>query len=207
VRTFLAEQATLLEAFRLPNGVFRRISGSESATDLLILQKKLRPVLEQPRWLATAEAAYSRSSDHRSMTVGSRYTREIKDPELLAEARVAVNQCWLDEPERVIGQPVVVTSDHSLWLQVTPPAGELAAHLSAQMEALLPSQVIAPFTPEELELTDNHAPPSPLHERRADQIAIPAIGGVAQERAAGLAAIYNAAKALIRAELNDEPQE
>lgn len=58
VRAFLAEQATLLGAFRLPNGVFRAISGSASATDMLILQKKLRPQAEEPRWLATAEADY-----------------------------------------------------------------------------------------------------------------------------------------------------
>ncbi|GAB4426081.1 MAG: hypothetical protein OHK0015_06610 [Chloroflexi bacterium OHK40] len=205
VRSFLAEQATLLGAFRLPNGVFRRISGSESATDLLILQKKSRPEAEQPGWLTIAEADYPRSANHRSMTVGSRYTREIKDPEELAAARLAVNQCWLDQPERVIGQPVVVTSDNSLWLQVQPPAGDLATTLQARLATLLPSGVIVPFTPDEIAVAPVTAAPSPLHERRAAQIAIPALGGVAQERAAGLVSIYNAAKALIRAELNDEP--
>jgi N12 class adenine-specific DNA methylase len=203
VRTFLAEQATLLGAFRLPNGVFRRMSGSESATDLLILQKKAQPGAEQPRWLATAEADYPRSSDHRSMTVGSRYTREIKDPELLAETHVSVNQCWLDEPRRVIGQPLVVTNDNSLWLQVTPPTDGPATRLAAQMKALLPTQIIAPFLPEELETTSDHVAPPPLHEQRAGQIVIPAMAGLARERADSMASIYNAAKALIRAELND----
>jgi N12 class adenine-specific DNA methylase len=206
VRSFLAEQATLLGAFRLPNGVFRRISGSESATDLLVLQKKERPVVEQPRWLATAEADYPPSTDHRSMTRGSRYTREFKDPEQLAEARLAVNQCWLDEPERVIGQPVVVTSDNSLWLQVLPPANELATALGDRLAALLPSSVVAPFVPELDQVPPVLPAPAPLHEQRADQIAIPALGGLTQERAAGLAAIYNAAKALIRAELSDDPE-
>lgn len=205
VRAFLAEQATLLGAFRLPNGVFRRISGSESATDLLILQKKTRPEAEQPRWLTIAEADYLRSTEHRSMTVGSRYTREFKDPEELAAARLVVNQCWLDEPERVVGQPVVVTSDSSLWLQVVPPAGELAAALRSRLAALLPSHVVAPFTPEAMNEAPSPAVSLPFHERRAEQISIPTLGGVTQERAAGLASIYNAAKALIRAELNDEP--
>jgi len=205
VRTFLAEQAKLLGAFRLPNGVFRRMSGSESATDLLILQKKAQPVAEEPRWLVTTEAEYPRSTEHRSMTFGSRYTREIKDPELLAEARVSVNQGWLDQPERVIGQPMIIASDHSLWLQVAPPSADLAVALSSRLKALLPLDVVAPFAPEALEAEYDHPTPTPLHERRADQIAIPAIGGVTQERAAGLASIYNAAKALIRAELNDEP--
>ncbi|NJO82224.1 MAG: hypothetical protein HC828_05050 [Blastochloris sp.] len=205
VRTFLAEHATLLGAFRLPNGVFRRISGSESATDLLILQKKAQPEAEQRGWLTIAEADYPRSDERRSMTFGSRYTREITDPEELAAARVAVNQCWLDEPRRVIGQPVVVTSDHSLWLQVSPPADELAAVLSAQMTALLPTNVITPHRSEAVVIDDPDVP-APLHERRAQQIALPALSGVAQERAAGLAHIYNTAKALIRAELNDAPE-
>jgi N12 class adenine-specific DNA methylase len=204
VRTFLANQATLLGAFRLPNGVFRRISGSESATDLLILQKKAQPEAEQRGWLTIAEADYSRSDERRSMTFGSRYTREITDPEELAAARVAVNQCWLDEPQRVIGQPFVVTSDHSLWLQVNPPTGELAAALSTQMTTLLPTNVITPYKSEAV-VIDAPNVPAPLHERRAQQIALPALSGVTQERAIGLATIYNAAKALIRAELNDAP--
>jgi RNA polymerase sigma factor (sigma-70 family) len=205
VRTFLAEQATLLGAFRLPNGVFRRISGSEGATDLLILQKKPQPAAEEPSWLTIAEADYPRSTDHRSMTVGSRYTREIKDPELLADARVAVNQCWLDEPERVIGQTtVVVASDNRLWLQVVPPTEDLATVLHRCLVALLPSGIVEPAGPDVIADVPMPITP-PLHERRADQIAIPALGGIAQERAAGMASMYNAAKALICAELNDEP--
>jgi N12 class adenine-specific DNA methylase len=203
VRSFLAEQAMLVGAFRLPNGVFRRISGSESATDLLILQKKAQPAQDEPRWLTIAEADYTRSSNHRSMTTGSRYTREFKEAEELAAARVAVNQCWLDEPERVLGQPSVVVSDNSLWLQVTPPAGDLADLLSARLIALLPSQVLAPFIPNQVAATAEPVAPPPLHERRTEQIAIPALGGVTQERAAGLAAIYNAAKEVIKAELAD----
>jgi N12 class adenine-specific DNA methylase len=205
VRSFLAEQATLLGAFRLPNGVFRRMSGSESATDLLILQKKPQPTVEEPRWLTTTEADYGRSTDHRSMTTGSRYTREIKDLDALAAARVAINQCWLDEPERVLGQPVVVASDHSLWLQVRPPVDELGSTLRARLRALLPANVVAPLTPDEHPASTKAHAPVPLHERRAEQITIPTLGGIDQERAAGLAAIYNAAKAVIEAELNDEP--
>ena len=205
VRTFLAEQAILLGAFRLPNGVFRRMSGSASATDLLILQKKAQPQPEQPRWRDLAEADYPHTTDPRAMTFGSRYTREIKDAEALAAARVAVNQCWLDEPQRVIGQPLVVVNDQSLWLQVAPPTGDLATALSERLTHLLPSAIITPGAPDDLTTADDHVAPPPLHEHRAAQIAIPVVGSMAQERAAGLAAIYNAAKALIRVELNDEP--
>jgi N12 class adenine-specific DNA methylase len=104
----------------------------------------------------------------------------------------------------VIGQPTVVASDNSLWLQVKPPADDLAATLRTCITTLLPSDVVAPYAAErEVEVSTHTSPP--LHERRADQIAISTLGGIAQERAASLATIYNAAKALIRAELNDEP--
>jgi hypothetical protein len=156
VRSFLAEQATLLGAFRLPNGVFRAISGSASATDLLIFQKKAQPQPEQPRWLNLAEADYPHATDPRAMTFGSRYTREIKDAEALAATHVAVNQCWLDEPQRVIGQPLVVVSDQSLWLQVAPPAGDLAAALATQLAALLPATIIPPGATDDLATTDDH---------------------------------------------------
>ena len=200
VRSFLAEQATLLGAFRLPNGVFRRMSGSESATDLLIFQKKVQPTPEQPRWLATAETDYPPTTDHRPMTFGSRYTRAINDPELLAEARVAVNQCWLDAPKRIIGQPVVATSDHSLWLQVQPPTGTLGTVLAARLQELLPVGIVTTSRPTQgAPAISSEAAATALADRRAAQITLPARAGPGQERAAGLVGIYNAAKALIRA--------
>jgi hypothetical protein len=39
VRQVLAGHVTLLGAYRLPNGIFRQISGSERATDLIIQKK------------------------------------------------------------------------------------------------------------------------------------------------------------------------
>src|SRR6185503_17173226 len=122
VRAWLAEQAELIGAFRLPNGVFRCTSGSESACDLLILQKKASPDRERPSWLDLAPAHYRCTNDHRSMTTGSRYTREIKNLEELLETPILVNRLWLDQPERVIGQPQTILADNSLWLHVAPPA-------------------------------------------------------------------------------------
>jgi hypothetical protein len=133
VRTFLAEQATLLGAFRLPNGVFRHMSGSESATDLLILQKKLQPASEEPRWLVTTEAAYPQSTEHRSMTVGSRYTREIKDPELLADARVAV------APTASTGGDVLAPTEASLAEELLALARAEQADAGLQQTTIPPS--------------------------------------------------------------------
>jgi N12 class adenine-specific DNA methylase len=206
VRSYLAEQATLLSAFRLPNGTFQRISGSASATDLLILQKKSRPSAEAPCWLAITEANYPRSSEHRSMTAGSRYTREIKDPEQLAEMRVSVNQLWLDEPQRVIGQPIVVATDNSLWLQVRQPESDLATTLAEQLETLLPRDVVGPADDEPVESVAP-AELEQVEDRRTRQLAIPATGGAKEERAIGLVRIYNAAKEVIKAELSGAPDD
>lgn len=88
---------------------------------------------------------------------------------------------------------------------MAPPVGDLAAALSEQLTTLVPSAIITPGAPDELVTPDDHVARPSLHERRGGQIAIPALSGVAQERAVGLAGIYNAAKALIRTELNDTP--
>jgi N12 class adenine-specific DNA methylase/SAM-dependent methyltransferase len=193
VRQFLAEHTALLGAFRLPNGVFRQISGSESATDLLILQKKTHPAVEEPSWLHTAEADYPRTTNHRSLTTGSRYTHQIATAEELATARVTVNQHWLDNPACVLGQPQVVVSDQSLWLHVAPPAEELAVLLAKRLAALHRSDLPLPSVP---------ATPTPPQVEQLD------LGGVLpgqHARANGLVAIYDAAKALLRADHADDP--
>ncbi|MFV9505469.1 MAG: helicase-related protein [Oscillochloridaceae bacterium umkhey_bin13] len=207
VRTFLAEQATLLGAFRLPNGVFAQISGSASATDLIILQKKPQPAPEQPRWLATTEADYPRSSDTRSMTTGSRYTSPISDPDQLAAARITVNQHWCDQPASLIGEPRIVVHDQSLWFHVAPPAVPVASVLATRMRQMLPAAVMAPTDTQTLGCSATHPNREllPLADRRAQPIALPQLGGATQARATGLATIYNAAKALIKAELQDDP--
>ncbi len=203
VRQWLARHATLIGAFRLPNGIFRGISGSESATDLLILQKRAAPAEAAPRWLRLAAADYPRVSG-RHLTTGSRYTREVKDESALADLRVAVNQLWLDEPARVIGTPQVVAADHSLWLHVAAPRDGVAPALDAQLQRLLPEHILGP------EPAVDAAAPVPVHERRmpADHLAaldLARLDGAQQARATALAAVYTTAKTLIRQELQDDP--
>jgi N12 class adenine-specific DNA methylase/SAM-dependent methyltransferase len=194
VRQFLAEHATLLGAYRLPNGIFRQISGSESAIDLLILQKKAQPAIEDPSWLHTAEADYPRTPNHRSLTTGSRYTRQIADVEELAAARVAVNQYWLDNPACVLGQPQVVVSDQSLWLHVAPPAEDLATVLAERLAMVRRNALPPP------------PPPSALPSgSQVDQLDLAGVLPGQHARANGLVAIYDAAKALLTADRADDP--
>jgi N12 class adenine-specific DNA methylase len=189
VRRFLAEQAILLGAFRLPNGVFRQISGSESATDLLIFQKKAQPTAEEPPWLYVAAADYPRSTAHRSLTTGSRYSRQMVDPADLAAAQVMVNQHWLNNPDRVLGQPQVVVSDQSLWLHVAPPADDLATLLA---------ELLVDVRRSDLPPTPTLSPSPPF--RHVEQLSLAGVLPGQHARANGLIAIYDAAKALLRAD-------
>ncbi len=203
VRRFLATHTDLLGAFRLPNGVFRAMSGSESATDLLILQKKAVPDNAHVHWLGLAEADYPRTTD-RNLTTGSRYTREITDADELAAQRVSVNQLWLAEPERVIGLPCVVVADNSLWLQVRPPHSGIAPALDAQMQRLLPENVLRPRDDYSL-LDDGKPKPSVSRSVGADVLTLPPFDEAREARATALTAIYTTAKALIKRELNNDP--
>ena len=72
------------------------------------------------------------------MTVGSRYTREIKDLDKLLEEPVRVNRHWLDKPVCVIGQPTLIAADSSLWLQILPPPDGIAPLLAERLSKHLP---------------------------------------------------------------------
>src|SRR3954454_24620666 len=134
------------------------------------------------------------------MTVGSRYTREIKDQGELLEESVRVNRHWLDEPACVIGQPTLIVADSSLWLQVIPPPDGIAPLLAERLSKHLPKRVITPWTsPAEPVVLRRQA--RDLHTR-PDILDLVAVSPKHQDRAAALAKVYGAAKHLIRCELN-----
>mgnify|MGYP002508223492 CR=1 FL=1 len=51
VRKYLAERADLLGAIRLPNNAFKANAGTEVVSDIIFLQKRDRPAIEQPGWV------------------------------------------------------------------------------------------------------------------------------------------------------------
>ena len=55
VRKYLAERADLLGAIRLPNNAFRANAGTDVVSDILFLQKRDTPAIEEPTWVQTAE--------------------------------------------------------------------------------------------------------------------------------------------------------
>jgi N12 class adenine-specific DNA methylase len=56
-REYLAERADLLGAIRLPNNAFRRNAGTDVVSDILFLQKRETPSIEQPEWTKLGKSA------------------------------------------------------------------------------------------------------------------------------------------------------
>ena len=50
IRKYLAERADLIGAIRLPNSTFKASANTEATSDILILQKKEVPIINEPEW-------------------------------------------------------------------------------------------------------------------------------------------------------------
>ena len=57
VRKYLAARADLLGAIRLPNNAFKANAGTEVVSDIIFLQKRDTPAVEEPVWVQTGENA------------------------------------------------------------------------------------------------------------------------------------------------------
>ena len=86
VRRYLAQRAELLGAIRLPNNAFRANAGTDVVSDIIFLQKRERPSLEQPDWLFTAknipDNAPAKVGDLITFTTGypaKEYTAEVTE--------------------------------------------------------------------------------------------------------------------------------
>ena len=86
MRRYLAQRAELLGAIRLPNNAFKANAGTEVVSDILFLQKRDRPSLEEPDWLFTAknipDSALGKVGDVITFTTGyprKEYTAEITE--------------------------------------------------------------------------------------------------------------------------------
>ena len=55
VRRYLAQRADLLGAIRLPNNAFRANAGTDVVSDIIFLQKREKPSLDEPDWLFTSK--------------------------------------------------------------------------------------------------------------------------------------------------------
>ena len=75
VRRYIAQRAELLGAIRLPNNAFRANAGTDVVSDILFLQKRDRPVIDEPDWVYLGQnpdgfAINSYFVDHPGMVLG-----------------------------------------------------------------------------------------------------------------------------------------
>lgn len=102
VRKYLAERADLLGAVRLPNNAFKTNAGTDVVSDILFLQKRDTPVIEEPAWVQTAENADG----------------------------FAINRYFIDNPDMILGTSASESTQHGLDYTVLPlPDSNLAAQL------------------------------------------------------------------------------
>ena len=55
VRRYLAQRADFLGAIRLPDNAFRANAGTDVVSDIIFLQKRACPSLDEPEWISTAK--------------------------------------------------------------------------------------------------------------------------------------------------------
>ena len=95
VRRYLGQRAELLGAIRLPNNAFKANAGAEVVSDILFLQKRDRPIVNEPEWVSLGEN---------------------KDG-------FAINRYFLDNPNMVLGGETTQSSRFGMDYTVIPHEG------------------------------------------------------------------------------------
>ena len=112
VRKYLAERAGLLGAIRLPNNAFKANAGTEVVSDIIFLQKRDRPSVEEPEWVQAGQN----------------------------EDGYTVNQYFLNHPDMVLGTPTSESTQYGRQdYTVAPiPDADLTQQLAAAIQNLSP---------------------------------------------------------------------
>jgi len=142
VRKYIAQRAELLGAVRLPNNAFLKNAGTETAMDLLILQKRDRQIDIAPEWVHIG----------------------------LTDDDIPVNRYYLDNPEMVLGTMALDErmnnkygrDDYTTCLPIESTPDNPAPSLAEQLKTAL-LYVNGQYTIEELDDFDgvgNHAIPA-----------------------------------------------
>ena len=112
VRKYLAKRADLLGAIRLPNNAFKANAGTEVVSDIIFLQKRDRPAIEQPGWVQVGEN---------------------KDG-------FTINSYFLQHPEMVMGEPTSESTQygHQDYTVAPLPDANLSQQLAVAIQNLAP---------------------------------------------------------------------
>ena len=103
-RKHMAERADLLGAIRLPNNAFKANAGTEVVSDIILLQKRDRPIDHEPDWVQLGKT----------------------------EDGFAINQYFVDHPEMVLGQLTMESTQYGHDLTVAPIEGTSLADQLAE---------------------------------------------------------------------------
>ena len=103
-RKHMAERADLLGAIRLPNNAFRANAGTDVVSDIIFLQKRDRPIDNEPDWVQLGKT----------------------------EDGFAINQYFVDHPEMVLGQLTLESTQYGHDLTVAPIEGAVLADQLAE---------------------------------------------------------------------------
>ena len=103
-RKHMAERADLLGAIRLPNNAFRANAGTDVVSDIILLQKRDRPIDHEPDWVQLGKT----------------------------EDGFAINQYFVDHPEMVLGNLELESTQYGHDLTVAPIEGAVLADQLAE---------------------------------------------------------------------------
>lgn len=115
VRKYIAQRADLLGAIRLPDNTFTANAGTRVTTDILVLQKREKPLEFEPEWIDVMNDEHG----------------------------IIMNSYFIDHPEMVLGTMVEETSQYGLSTACKPMEGaDLKEQLAQAMNSIKAEIVI-----------------------------------------------------------------
>jgi adenine-specific DNA methylase len=203
VRAYLASQADLVAAIRLPNKAFKQIANTEVTTDVVILQKPLNgKTVKGKGWLAAVDL------DPSSPIYGgfkSYYSRDY----------IRCNQWFAENPEWVIGKLKLTDNGYGKSTGCVFEGDNLAEELARRVE-MLPQGIYTSHEEDvecgnvvRLDFTEQHRPGFRVIDGKVYEVAWPEAllykaPQKTLERIAGMVEIRDAARKLIRAQTETE---
>lgn len=203
VRAYLASQADLVAAIRLPNTAFKKIANTEVTTDIVILQKPLNGKTTKGK--EYLEAVFLDEASPIYGGLKSNYSRDY----------IRCNQWFAENPQWVIGKLKLCDNGYDKITGCVYDGDDLAGELAKRIE-MLPEGIYIPRekdveqrTVVELSLTERHRPgfrviDGKVYEIVGSEAALYKAPQKTLERIAGMAAIRDAARKLIRAQAETE---
>jgi len=203
VRAYLAAQADLVAAIRLPNTAFKKIANTEVTTDIVILQKPLSGKTAKGKgWL---DAVFLDDASPIYGGYKSYYSRD----------HIRCNQWFAENPQWVIGKLKLTDNGYSKSTGCVFDGENFAEELTKRIEQL-PQGIYSSREENEAErrvvrlsLTEQHRPgfrviDGKVYEISGTEAVLYKAPKKTLERIAGLVEIRDAARKLIRAQAETE---